>query len=201
MHYDDGSDQQGANSTPCPPLDLRTSILKLTQADVLPKPPLRQALIDAYFEHVHILYPVVERDDLANAGSNILLQQAVCLAGSLVQHDSESVQLCRSQYQKVKTLIYINYENDNIILLKTLCLLTCYSVLPTDRVTLDGPWHWLGVSIRLAIQIGLHKDSTYRQYSNPGCIRRIFWHLVVRFHSNLLVLFCRSFQITPRTEL
>ncbi|KAF4968643.1 hypothetical protein FSARC_4018 [Fusarium sarcochroum] len=178
MHYDDGSDQRDVGSAPCPPLDLRTSILNLTHADVLPKPILLQALTDAYFNHVYPFYPVVDRDDLNDPGSSIMLQQAVCLAGSLMQHDVGNLQLCRSQYEKVKTLIHLNYEEDNVTLLKTLCLLTCYSVLPTDRVTFDGPWHWLGMAIRLAVQLGLHKDSTYRQYSNPGCLRRLFWYLV-----------------------
>ncbi|KAM0555899.1 hypothetical protein ACHAPJ_006301 [Fusarium lateritium] len=178
MHYDDGGDQRDIASAPCPPLDLRASILNLTHADVLPRSALLRALTDAYFEHIHPFYPVVDRDDVVKPGSSIMLQQAVCLAGSLMQHDVENVQLCRSQYEKVKTLIHLNYEEDNVVLLKTLCLLTCYSVLPTDRVTVDGPWHWLGMAIRLAIQLGLHKDSTYRQYPDPKCLRRLFWHLV-----------------------
>lgn len=161
---------------------IKAAILDLTKAHVLPRPILLEALTDAYFKHVYPFYPVVEKDDLVGPEPSVLLQQSVCLAGSLVLHDPESVKLCHTQYEKVKTLIYLNFEDDTLALLKTLCLMTCYSVLSTDQVTFDGPWHWLGMAIRLALQMGLHHSSTYDRHANPGCLRRIFWQLVVRTH-------------------
>lgn len=166
-------------------LDTKTTILEVTKADVLPRPALLRALVDAYFIHVYPLYPVVDREDVLGPEPSVLLQQAVCLAGSLMQHGPGSVRLCRSQYEKVKTLIHLNHEADNLALLKALCLITCYSVVSTDRVTLDGPWHWLGVAIRMALQMGLHQQSTYARSANAGCLRRIFWQLVVRIAAGM----------------
>jgi hypothetical protein len=165
-------------------VDVKSSILNLTKADILPRPALAQALTDNYFNHVHPFIPIVEEDDLYGPKPSLLLQQAVCLAGSLMQHDPASMRFCRSQYDKVKTLIHLNHESDNVAVLKSLCLLTCYSPLPTDRVTLDGPWQWLGMAIRLAVQMGLHKASTYERHADPRCLRRIFWQLVVRLYSS-----------------
>ncbi|KAM5353322.1 hypothetical protein ACJZ2D_016778 [Fusarium nematophilum] len=178
MHYD-ASAEERENGRPRPQVsDMSVSILSLTGADVLPRPALVQALTDAYFQHVHPFYPIVDEADLQGPERSVMLQQAVCLAGSLMQHDPDMVLFCRSQYEKVKTLIYLNHERDNVAILKSLCLLTCYSMDPTDRVSLDGPWHWSGIAIRLAIQMGLHKNSTHYQHPNPGCLRRIFWQLV-----------------------
>ncbi|KAL3485046.1 hypothetical protein BJX62DRAFT_217726 [Aspergillus germanicus] len=78
-----------------------------------------------------------------------------------MQHDQDSIKFYGAQYDKVKTLIYLNHEADNLAVLKAFSLLTCYSPLSTDQVTLDGPWHWLGMGVRLAIQMGLHKSATY----------------------------------------
>jgi hypothetical protein len=169
------------------PLSMSESILRLTQADVLPRPVLRQALTDAYFQHIYPFYPVVDQIDLSDNEGSVLLKQVVCLVGSLMQHDQDSMKLCGAQYDKVKTLIYLNHEADNVAVLKAFCLLTCYSPLPTDQVTLGGPWHWLGMGIRLAIQMGLHKSATYASHPQAGALRRIFWHLVVGSSSPYVV--------------
>ncbi|PYH91134.1 hypothetical protein BO71DRAFT_386260 [Aspergillus ellipticus CBS 707.79] len=85
--------------------------------------------------------------------------------------------LAHTLYDKVKTLLYLNYETDILVTLKTLCLLSCWSVKSPDKISLDGPWYWMGVASRLAIQMGLHRESTYRDNPRSRCLRRIFWHL------------------------
>ncbi|KAL2828395.1 hypothetical protein BDW59DRAFT_170914 [Aspergillus cavernicola] len=155
----------------------REAILSATGALVLPVPPLRWALIDVFFEQVYQDYPVVEREDVSAPDSSILLQQAVCLAASLMRQGPENLKLAQSLYEKVKTLIYLNYEPDSISTLKTLCLLSCWSVKPPDKMSLDGPWYWTGVASRIAIQMGLHQESTYTNNPYDSCLRRIFWQL------------------------
>lgn len=158
---------------------IREAILNVTQAAVLPRPAMLQALTDAFFEHIFPFYSVVDRSDVFGPNPSILLQQAICLAASLIRHDQTSLDLAYAQYEKVKTLIHLNYELDHLVLLKTLCIVSCWSPYPTDCVTIDGPWHWSGMAIRLAIQMGLHKQSTYTNQPNSSCFRRIFWHLIV----------------------
>lgn len=157
---------------------IREAILNVTQAAVLPRPAMLQALTDAFFEHIFPFYSVVDRSDVFGPNPSILLQQAICLAASLIRHDQTSLDLAYSQYEKVKTLIHLNYELDHLVLLKTLCIVSCWSPYPTDCVTIDGPWHWSGMAIRLAIQMGLHKQSTYTNQPDSSCFRRIFWHLI-----------------------
>ncbi|RSM06974.1 hypothetical protein BHE90_005213 [Fusarium euwallaceae] len=197
MSYDASRQQSPTVDGHPQSLGLKAAILELTKAHVLPRPALLGALTDAYFKHIHPLYPVVEEDDLNGPEPSVILQQAVCLAGSLALHDPGSVKLCHSQYEKVKTLIYLNFEDDTLALLKTLCLMTCYSVVSTDQVTFDGPWHWLGMAIRLALQMGLHQSSTHERHTNPGCLRRIFWHLV---NSDRLAACCWGRPLTLRPQ-
>ncbi|KGO39451.1 Transcription factor, fungi [Penicillium expansum] len=153
------------------------AILATTEAAVLPVAPLRRALTDAFFEQVFHNYPVINPEDISNPNPSILLQQGVCLAGSLMRDGPTNLQLSRSLYDKVKTLIYLNYEPDDLATLKTMCLLSCWSVKPPDKISLDGPWYWTGVASRLAIQMGLHRESTYTNNPQNHCLRRIFWQL------------------------
>ncbi|KAF4834937.1 Acetamidase regulatory protein [Colletotrichum tropicale] len=178
MSYDAAHGEPELDPSSSRSLDTKSAILRLTQADVLPRPALLRALIDAYFEHVYPLYPVIDREDVLGPAPSTLLLQAASMVGCLMRRGPESMELCRSQYEKVKTLIHLNHEADTLVLLKSLCLMTCYSVMSTDLVTLDGPWHWLGVALRMALQMGLHHRSTHDRHTNPGCLRRIFWQLV-----------------------
>ncbi|CAK7237130.1 hypothetical protein SBRCBS47491_009871 [Sporothrix bragantina] len=158
--------------------NFRQAILRTTQAAVLPEPALARALLDAFKKHMLHLYPVVEEGDLAPAGSSVLLTQALCLAGSLTRHNANDAGLSHLLYEKVKILLMINYEDDHVQTLKALCLMSCWSAKAPDQISVDGPWHWTGIATRLAIQMGLHKESTYTRRANASCLRRIFWHLV-----------------------
>ncbi|KAH0428102.1 hypothetical protein CcaCcLH18_09230 [Colletotrichum camelliae] len=155
----------------------RDVVLSATQADTLPAPALRKALMDTFSENVLPYCPVVDSKDLSDENPSTLLQLAVCLVGSLMRHDPSSLQLGYSLYEKIQTLLYLDFEDDNMALLKTFCLLSCWAPASPYRVTLHGPWHWTGMAVRLAIQMGVHTQSTYPETENAGCLRRIFWYL------------------------
>ncbi|KAF4835130.1 Acetamidase regulatory protein [Colletotrichum tropicale] len=155
----------------------RDVILGATQANILPAPSLRKALMDSFIEYVLPYCPVVDSKDLTDDNSSTLIQLAVCLVGSLMRHDPSSLQLSYSFYEKIQTLLYIDFEDDNMALLKTFCLLSCWAPASPYRVTLHGPWHWTGMAVRLAIQMGVHTQSSYAEDESAGCLRRIFWYL------------------------
>lgn len=161
-------------------MQARDVLVKATQADTLPALSLRKALTDAFFEHAFPYFPVIDAEDLSRGESSILLQQAVCLVGSLMRHDPYSMGLSYSLYEKIETLIHVEFEKDNVFLLKTLCLLSCWAPASPYLVTLHGPWHWTGMAVRLAVQMGIHTQSSYREKHNSGSLRRIVWHLIVR---------------------
>lgn len=157
----------------------RDAILKATEADVLPPPALLQALKESFIEHVLPIYPVLDPGELSGPDTSTLLLQAVCLAGCLMRHNEKSLQLGYALYEKVKVLLHVNYEEDDLIVLKTMCILSCWSPSSPYIVTHDGPWHWVGMAVRMSIQMGLQKQSSYANRSQARCLRRIFWHLRV----------------------
>ncbi|KAH8647346.1 putative acetamidase regulatory protein [Xylariales sp. PMI_506] len=80
-------------------------------------------------------------------------------------------------YEKVKVLISLGSEKEPVQTLKVLCLLSFWGGKPSNPVGLDGPWHWTGVAGRLAMQMGLYRESTYQNRANASCLRRIFWQI------------------------
>lgn len=165
---------------------LRDVTLKATQAAGIPRPTLFRAMADAYLTHVFHHCPVVDPSEALGPDSSILLKQALCMVGNLIRHDSTGPVESHRLYRKLKLLLAIDYEDSCVQTLKTLCLMSCFSIKPSDPVSLDGPWKWTGQGIQLAIQMGLHRESTYTQRLNAGCLRRIFWQLYVCIPSSSL---------------
>jgi hypothetical protein len=163
------------------PDDVHNEILRVTNAKSLPPPSKIQVFADTYFQHLYHIAPVIDRADLVVEEPSILLLQAICLIGSQLRYprDQSPTLLSESCYLKIKTLIYTKYEHDNFAILKTLCILCFWIVTPPVVVSLDSSYHWLGVAVRLAYQMGLHRESTYSTLSNPGAARRIMWFLFV----------------------
>ncbi|EED24350.1 acetamidase regulatory protein, putative [Talaromyces stipitatus ATCC 10500] len=101
------------------------------------------------------------------------------MVGGLLTHDTNGPEQAHELYQKLKLLMSINYEEDCVQTLKALCLMSCWSVKPSSPVNLDGPWIWTGLAIQLVTQMGLHREGTYATRANSGCLRRVFWYLLV----------------------
>lgn len=159
---------------------LQDAILRATQASLLPRPALLSARTDAYMTHVFHQCPVIDAIDISRARSSVMLQQGICMVGGLMTHDSSGLEQAHELYQKLKLLLSINYEEDCVQTLKTLCLMSCWSQKSSTPVSLDGPWNWTGLAIQLVIQMGLHRESTYATRVDAGCLRRVFWYLYVR---------------------
>lgn len=162
------------------PVPLRDVTVRVTQASVLPRLALLSARTDAYMTHVFHQCPVVNLSDISEARSSVLLQQGLCMVGGLMTHESSGPEQAHELYQKLKLLLSINYEEDCVQTLKTLCLMSCWSLKPSTPVSLDGPWNWTGLAIQLVIQMGLHRESTYATRVGARSLRRIFWYLYVR---------------------
>lgn len=154
-------------------------ILQTTQAAELPGPALLRARVETFLTQAFHHCPVVDQSEVSGIGPSILLQQGLYMVGNLIMHDPNGAKLSHKLYQKLKVLLSVNYETDPVQILKTVCLMSFWSLEPSNPINLDGPWKWTALGTQLAIQMGLHKESTYRGRSNEGCLRRIFWQLHV----------------------
>lgn len=161
------------------------------------KEPLRRALFDAFYQHVYTIYPIVEAEELIDPDRHMMpkvLRLAICLAGSLMRRISstEELRLSSSLYCEVKHVISLQEDGDDedhVALLKAICLMSCWSLRPPYVVSLGGPWHWTGLAIRLAMQMGLHREETYCRLPDAGSLRRVWWHLVVRIFRHNVILY------------
>ncbi|KAJ5414669.1 hypothetical protein N7509_001296 [Penicillium cosmopolitanum] len=145
----------------------------------LPSQSKFQVFTETYFMHLYHMAPVIDRADLAVEQPSDLLILAISLIGSQLRYprDQPPTLLSESYYLKIKTLLYAKHEHDKLAILKTLCILCFWVITPPVVVSLDSSYHWLGVAVRLAYQMGLHRESSYLKLSNPGAARRLVWFI------------------------
>lgn len=157
--------------------------MKVTGAALLPPEKRVEAFAESFFEYVYHRMAIIDRRDIQTETPSVLLSQALCLIGTLLRHPGRGSSPLHSgeiYYVRAKTLLSVSYERDHLTVLKALCLISCWNVTPATMVTQDGAWHWIGIAIRLALQMGIHKDATCSQFANPGVARRMAWYLYVR---------------------
>ncbi|KAJ5951660.1 uncharacterized protein N7479_010073 [Penicillium vulpinum] len=150
----------------------------LDSALTLAPEPILNAFFDVYFTNFFPLVPVVDRLDVMTHRDSPLLIQCLCMLGSHYRYPRlASIPTAESFYGKVKTLVNKNYEKDSLTTLKALSLIACRSAESPTNVSLDSPWHWLGVATRFAFNMGLHREMTYQGRPAAGMSRRIWWNL------------------------
>ncbi|KAK6376186.1 hypothetical protein LTS17_007437 [Exophiala oligosperma] len=172
------------SDTPC------TGPLPMERYDELDQVPheLMQSYLETYFNYIQSWCPVLDKQTLKtrpNALYSPLLKHALALCGvrlnpPLIAHTS-----CASHYKRAKGLFYANYPETPISQISALMLFHWYSLSPPNAVSTDSNWWWVGTTIRLAQQIGLHRDTTERRQpayegETPELRRRIWWTLFVR---------------------
>lgn len=141
--------------------------------------PLRQALLDSFTTNSANWYPFITLSRIHDAPP--LLQKALILSGSLARRIDtvDDLQLPYALYIQAKESIYASSGRNPIILLMAITITACWSLRPPSVISLDGPWHWAGLAIRLALQLGLHRERTYSHLQNPNQCRLIWYHLMV----------------------
>lgn len=138
---------------------LRSSHLRAPSAQL--EAPLRQALLDSFAGNLEHWYPFVNASQIHEKPS--LLQKAVLLGGSLTCRIETvaDLQIPYGLYQQCKEAIYSSGDGEPTTLLMAITITACWSLRPPSVISLDGPWHWAGLAMRLALQLGLHHERTY----------------------------------------
>lgn len=162
--------------------------MQITRAAHCPPTVISQALADFYFRELFHLLPVLDRDQ-EELGSSLLLQQSLYFAGSCMRRSTEGpLEWSTSAiYKRIKTLLSLDNDPAPSNILTSLCILSSWPMHMSHAVVLDNPWQWAGTAIRLALQMQMHVESTYAQFSNPGRMRRIWWYL---FSNDTLQMGC-----------
>ncbi|KLO94682.1 cutinase transcription factor 1 beta [Fusarium fujikuroi] len=128
-----------------------------------PSKALEMRLIKAYFDLVNCGWPIVDEElfmtqyqeqDRMNPLCLTLLN-AILLVGAhtLASQDESMLALLPAFFQRAKYLVLSDSWHDRLIYVQVPLLLTWYS----DA----NAWHWIGIAIRTAMAMGLHRDASH----------------------------------------
>ncbi|KAJ5662352.1 uncharacterized protein N7477_009968 [Penicillium maclennaniae] len=164
-------------------------LLQAVEATSLPPKSQIEAYRDSYFKQHYHRAAIIDRADFSTDHPSLIPTQAICLLGSMLRYSGihSPIEESEPYYNKVKALLYANYEPDQRNVLKALCILAFRNITPPKVVSLDCSWQWIGMASRLAQQMGFHREETYVQLPTPGNARRIMWFL---FTEDKLVTAC-----------
>ena len=180
--FDCGDSTQG---TPTNPLHEGISDAKTFALPTI----LRESFVETYQEYCYNWCPVLERNDIFDNqpfAQSVLMQQALGVLGTkikplVINHISAS-----TYYDRARMLFYGNKEHNPFIRIVSIVLLHWWSAGPPNVVSLDSQYWWVSVAIRLAQEIGLHREPTGTDTLRPGetlgLRRRVWWTLFVCAH-------------------
>ncbi|KAH8655318.1 fungal-specific transcription factor domain-containing protein [Xylariales sp. PMI_506] len=163
------------------------------EAFQLPPKAVIDDLLDAYFTHINPVLPIVDKDlfmaqysarDPLNPPS-LLLLRAILVAGAHVRgaaagHGSAAErESCKADFfRRAKMLFDARFEPNRDTVVQAAILLAWHTDGAED--ILANAWFWIGIAIRTAIGLGMHRDadaSTLVQH-NKRMWRRVWWILV-----------------------
>ncbi|KAE8349218.1 fungal-specific transcription factor domain-containing protein [Aspergillus coremiiformis] len=171
--------------------------LRFRGALSIPEDGLRNELLRCYIKWVHSFMPVINLQDFLrciaendpNGNISLLLFQAVMfVATAFVDLDHlqdagyATRKIARSAfYTRLRLLYSLDCEEDRIVILQTLLLMTYW----TDHVNHPQRdiWDWVGICNTQAHSIGLNQDPTTSLTMDPKTKRlriRLWWSLYSR---------------------
>ena len=170
---------------------------QLSQADMdllhnynafrMPSPAWRQSLIENFLKYCQPWMPIVEREWLEESKDyvpSILLLKAVLVAGGQFNDPGLMAAECKENYAAARALFSCGIEQNPIMNLVAVMLLSWCNTGPVASVSIDSASTWHRIAVGIAYQIGLHEDpgdGRLGQYR-----RRLWWTLVVRLAPHFL---------------
>ncbi|OAT05341.1 FarB protein [Blastomyces gilchristii SLH14081] len=161
----------------------------------IPHFAFRNELLKSYVNYVHVYMPFLDLEDFLqtiyeNTGRkriSLLLFQAVMFAGTAfvdIKHlrmaGYQSRRAARKAFfQRVRALYDLDYEEDQIIVIQTLMLMSYWFETPHDQ---KDCFHWIGISLALSRLNGMHLDITtaVMDPNTRRMWRRTWWILYSR---------------------
>lgn len=154
-------------------------------AFVLPPKCVSDILIGAYFEHIHGIFPIIDREEFftqyeaPTSAPPLLLFHAICLAGSHATSMLDNTQELKGAFfRRAKALFDGRYEEDRMHMVQAALLLTWFSDGGDDVCA--NSWHWIGSAARIALGLGMHRDvgPSKMLERDKRTWRKIWWCLV-----------------------
>ncbi|KAF2823413.1 hypothetical protein CC86DRAFT_328703 [Ophiobolus disseminans] len=167
-----------------------------TIADLLPSRPLSDALVSAYFDHMHILVPLYLRsmfqlkleatysrqaealDDCRDIGWLICLAMVLSFGcQQLHEHDPFEAHALQLKYLSfVKTYFRKLLTTTSLSNIQALVLLSMHYHYTGQKST---SWLFIGLGARMAITMGMHRDGTNMEFDpiERNTRRQVWWSI------------------------
>lgn len=160
-----------------------------------PLPPsLRMSYTELVLKNCQTFCPVLDAALLNTAEfeNSLSLHQAIALVGSAIQPSLLHAERPIGYYEKAKLLIQGGYEPNPLASLIAVMLFYWRAASPPTIVSMDSVWWWVGVAVRQAQEIGLHREpksgQPLRAGESLGLRRRIWWTLFVSCVEPILII-------------
>ncbi|KAJ6550162.1 fungal-specific transcription factor domain-containing protein [Mycena capillaripes] len=155
-----------------------------------PPPDVLSALVDLYFEHTNMYFPLLHRPTFDRAmadnlhlrdekfGANVLL---VCAIGSRFSDDPRVFDATAPLNCGWKLFSQLRPEIEHLFLTPTLYDLQrcCLTIQFMEGSVSQANWTLVGIGIRMAQEVGAHRrQNTQRHTVETELWRRAFWVLV-----------------------
>ncbi|KAH7175857.1 fungal-specific transcription factor domain-containing protein [Dactylonectria macrodidyma] len=159
----------------------------LSDVSSVPEPEIRDALVNAYFEHIHPFLPFLSKGDFLDGDGQtqkqppLLLYQSVLMAGAhacshpVVARDRQRIKSIL--FRRASMLFHIRHETDRTHLMQAATLFTWHTG-DGDTVT-GGPYYWSGVATRIGCGLGAHRRGTALQASDSLQFKISWWSAFV----------------------
>ncbi|KAI8946739.1 hypothetical protein F4801DRAFT_563370 [Xylaria longipes] len=164
----------------------------------VPSEPVCQALLIAYFHHIHPILPVVDAAAVLTAFRNggasaVKLPLLWSMFSVAANHVDEAVvrqagyqshkEMKKVMFTRAKCLYDHEWEEDRISIIQSVSLLAFWY---SDLCERSESWHWMGIAISLSQTLGLNRDPDCGQYNTRlsdrqrQLWRRIWWSCFFR---------------------
>ncbi|KIW17090.1 hypothetical protein PV08_04281 [Exophiala spinifera] len=135
-----------------------------------PVRPVRDALVDTYFENIHPGFPVVDEasfrqryKDPDNPPALIVFQAMLLAAARITDHPqvAASRELTTAVlFKRAKTLFDLRHEHDRVDLIQAALLMAWYT--DSSDTVASNAYYWVGSAVRIAFGMGLHRTASLR---------------------------------------
>ncbi|KAI0479874.1 hypothetical protein F4859DRAFT_477602 [Xylaria cf. heliscus] len=164
----------------------------------VPSEHVCQALLIAYFHHIHPILPVVDAAAVLTAfrtggAASLKLGLLWSMFSVAANHVDEAIvrqagyqshkDMKKAMFTRAKCLYDHEWEEDRISIIQSVSLLAFWY---SDLCERTESWHWMGIAISLSQTLGLNRDPDCGQYNTRlsdrqrQLWRRIWWSCFFR---------------------
>lgn len=172
---------------------------------VFPSRAVATHLVEMYFQHTHITFPLLHRPSFedkferiysepgyydSNPSEAFTFDMVLAIGASNVNCFGESAAGASAYYAAAQTKVSRMLNLDGLTTLKAILLLSQHGIFSNLRDTSGNTWHLIGIGARICIELGLHlKRRSLDDNPNPVSVnehnisgeeemrRRCFWCL------------------------